>query len=256
MTLLHVPDKALEAGKLEAARKKGTGSFFLDILGAPLLKRPALSNAVAKGRKALTDADVHAGEAVSKATGMHRVFEEEMKTPVKTVGNFEISHVQKVKRLSAPLVKAQKFLVPIFAYEGLRRIMADKKTPDKEAGEKMTMTREEQTVMLKAANVIEQLGKEREALIDQVANLMHEKQAFKLAAEMGRKGIVAHEDIEKKAEELSKEEDLGIVKKAVDLSERGFELGRLEKTASVEGAAEGEELDPLTSYLVDHVRGR
>lgn len=251
MPSISVSSGEVEAAKLEAARKKGTGSFFLDILGAPLLKRPALSNAVAKGRKALTDADVHAGEAASKATGMHRFFEEEMRTPVKTVGNFEVSHVAKVKRLTAPLVKAQKFLVPIFAYEGLRRITAGK---DKEAT--MTMTRDEQTMLLKAASVIETLGKQNEFLTEQVALLLHEREAHKLASVMAEKGIVAHEDIEKKAAEIAREENLGVIRKAVDLQERGFELGRVEKTASVEGSDGEEEMDPLTALLVGDIKGR
>lgn len=258
MPLIHVSPGAVNAAKLEAARKKGTGSFFADILGARLLKRPALSNAVARYRKGLTDADVAAGGAVSKATGLHKVFEEEIKTPVKTVGNFEVSHVEKAKRLTAPLVKAQKFMVPIFAYEGLRRITAgDKKSPDKEAGERMTMTREEQTVMMKAASVIEQLGKDREFLIDQVAALLHEKQAHKIASDMVEKGMIAPEEIEKKAAELSLEPDLGVIKKAVTMAQHGFELGRVEKTASsVEGMSEGEEMDPLTELLVNDIKGR
>jgi hypothetical protein len=253
-----VTPEEVSAASLEAARKKGTGSFFLDILGAPLLKRPALSNAVAKYRKGLTDADVRAGEAAGKIPGLGRIFEEEMRTPVKTVGNLEVSHVAKVKRLTAPLVKAQKFMVPLFAYEGLRRVFSggdgEAQAQGKGASDTM-MTRDEQAVLVKAAAVIEQLGKERAMLIDQLAVAMHEKQAHTIAADMADKGMVSREDVEKKAAELALEPDLGIVKKAVDLSQRGFEMGRIEKTAQLEDGSEGD-MDPLTEMLVNHIRGR
>jgi len=245
-----------QSRELEAARKKGTGSFFLDILGAPLLKRPALSEAVAKYRKGLTDVDVRAGTMASKVPGLGKVFEEKMTTPVAHVGKFEITHSRPVHRLTAPLVKAQKFLVPIFAYEGLRRMMSrDGEEKGKEAGETM-MTRDEQAVLMKAASVIEKLGKEREYLISELAKAVQEKEAHRLAREMAEKGLIAQEDLDKKAAELSTEEDLGVVKKAVSMTEKGFSMGKVEKTAGVEGQAEGEELDPLTAYLVDHINGR
>lgn len=255
MAKITVSPKELEASSLEAARKKGTGSFFLDILGAPLLKRPALSEAVAKYRKGLTEADVAAGHAASKVTGLGRVFEEEVRTPVKTVGELEVAHVRKVPRLTAPLVKAQKFLVPIFAYEGLRRMMGGGGGEEKAQEGKMAMTRDEQAALLKAAAVIEKLGKEREQLISMLAVALHEKQARKLAGEMAQQGLIPQEEMDKKAEELAKEDDLGIVKKAVDLTQNGFNLGKVEKKASVEGAEEGE-LDPMTEYLVDYIHGR
>jgi hypothetical protein len=132
----------------------------------------------------------------------------------------------------------------------------EKEVAAKAAGDKSMMTREEQTALLKAASVIEKLGKEREMLIDALAKAMHEKNAVKLAYEMAEKGLIAQEDLTKKAEELTKEEDLSVVKKAVDLSQRGFELGKLEKRASVDGVQDGEELDPLTQCLVDHINGR
>ena len=72
---------------------------------------------------------------------------------------------------------------------------------------------------------------------------------------MADKGMVAREDVEKKAAELALEPDLGIVKKAVDLSQRGFELGRVEKTAQLEDGSDGE-MDPFTEMLVNHIRGR
>jgi hypothetical protein len=253
---IRVTPAEVRKAKFEAARNKGTGSFFADILGAPLLKRPALSKAVAKYRQGLTNMDVRAGEIAGKIPGVGKLFSDTIRTPVKTVGKIEAVHVQNVKRLSAPLVKAQKFLVPIFAFEGLRRLAAGhgKEEPEKGASEAM-MTRDEQAVLMKAAAVIEKLGKEREYLIDQLANAMHEKQAHTIAADMADKGMVAREDVEKKAAELALEPDLGIVKKAVDLSQRGFELGRLEKTAQLEDGSEGE-MDPLTEMLVNHIRGR
>ncbi len=257
MAKITVSPKEIEASSLEAARKKGTGSFFLDILGAPLLKRPALSESVAKYRKGLTDADISAGEAVSKATGLGRVFNEEIRTPIKTVGGLEVSHVKNVKRLTAPLVKAQKFLVPIFAYEGLRRMMGGGDHGGEKVQEgKMSMTRDEQAALLKAASVIEKLGKEREQLIEMLAVALQEKQARKLASEMVSKGFVQQDDLDKKAEELAKEDDLGMVKKALDLTQSGFDLGKLEKKASVDGVEGAEELDPMTAYLVDYIHGR
>lgn len=256
MPSIKVTPEEIEAASMEAARKKGTGSFFLDILGAPLLKRPALSESVAKYRKGLTDADIRAGEVAGKIPGIGRIFNEEMRTPVKTVGNLEVSHVRSVKRLTAPLVKAQKFMVPLLAYEGLRRIVSggDKEEQPKGASETM-MTRDEQAMLVKAASVIEKLGKEREILIEQLAIAMHEKQAHSIAADMAEKGMVAHEDVEKKAAELAKESDLGVVKKAVDLAQRGFELGRVEKTASAEGESD-EEMDPLTALLMSDINNR
>lgn len=185
------------------------------------------------------------------------MFHEEMRTPVKTVGNLEVSHVAKVKRLSAPLVKAQKFMVPLFAYEGLRRIISGgdgDEAQGKGASEAM-MTRDEQAVLLKAAAVIEKLGKEREFLIDQLAIAHHEKQAHTIAADMATKGIVAHEDVEKKAAELAKESDLGVVRKAVDLAQRGFDLGQVEKTAQLEDGS-GEEMDPLTELLFNDITNK
>jgi len=56
---IRVEPGEIEAAKLEAARKKGTGSFAVDILGAPLLKRPALSEAVARYRQALSLRPAH-----------------------------------------------------------------------------------------------------------------------------------------------------------------------------------------------------
>jgi hypothetical protein len=253
---ITVTPREIEAASLEVARKKGTGSFFLDILGAPLLKRPALSESVAKYRKGLTGADVAAGEAASKATGLGRIFEEEIRTPIKTVGGLEVSHVQKVRRLTAPLVKAQKLLVPIFAYEGLRRMMGGGDDGKKDQEGKMSMTRDEQAALLKAASVIEKLGKEREQLIGMLASALHEKQARKLASEMVTKGFVQQDDLDKKAEELAKEDDLGMVKKALDLTQNGFDLGKIEKKASVDGAESVEDLDPMTAYLVDYIHGR
>ncbi len=256
MPSVSVTPGEIEAAKSTAARNKGTGSFFLDIFGSPLMKRhPALSETVARYRRGLTDADVRGGEAVAKAApATSKLLSEEIKTPVKTMGNLEVSHVAKVHRLTAPLAKAQKFLVPIFAYEGLRRIMAGK-DHGKEAGERTMMTREEQGTMLKAAALIEQLGSEREILIETVAKLQHEKQAMKLAADMAGKGLIAQEDVATKAAELAREEDLGIVKKAVDLSERGFDMGRVEKTAGAEGEMP-EDSDPMTDYLTAFVKGR
>lgn len=252
---IRVSAGEVEHAKLDHARKKGTGSFFADILGAPALKRPALSEAVGKYRNALTQGDVRAGEAVSKATGLHRVFEEEIRTPVKRQGPFEVTHVQNVKRLSAPLVKAQKFLTPIFAYEGLRRIIGGGHSEEKAAGEtKMTMTRDEQTVMLKAASMIEKLGKENELLVDEVARLTHQNAAVKVAGDMAKKGLISQDDLEKKAGELAGE-DLEVVKKAIDLTQSGFELGKVEKTAKVEGSEE-DELDPITAMLVDDIHGK
>lgn len=251
---IKIEPKEVERAELESARKKGTGSFFLDILGAPLLKRPALSESVAKYRQALTKADITAGEHAAKLPGLGRIFHEEIKTPVKSVGGFEVSKVENVKRLTAPLVKAQKFLVPIFAYEGLRRIMGggDKAEENRKAA---TMTRDEQAVMLKSAALIEKLGSERAWLIDQLALALHEKQARTLAGEMADKGLIAHSEMDKKAIELAKEDDLGIVKKAVDLTQSGFGMGKVEKTASVEGAENGE-MDPMTEYLVGFINGR
>lgn len=253
MTTIRVSPEEVEHAELETARKKGTGSFFADILGAPLLKRPALSESVAKYRQALTKADIAAGEHAGKIPGLGRIFSEEIRTPVKTVGGFEVSRVQKVKRLTAPLVKAQRFLVPIFAYEGLRRIMGGGDKDDEKKGE-TTMTRDEQVVMLKAASLIEKLGKEREYLIDQLALVLHEKQAHSLASEMVKKGLVSEDDLDKKASELSKEADLGVVRRAVDLAQTGFDLGKLEKKAEVEGAEGEEELDPITALLVNDIQ--
>lgn len=256
MPKIIVTPEEVAAATSEAARKKGTGSFFLDILGAPLMKRPALSETVAKYRTALTKADISAGEAAAKVPGLGKILTEEIRTPVKTVGGLEVAKLERVKRLSAPLVKAQKFLVPIFAYEGLRKIMGGSGEAADKAGGETTMTRDEQAMLLKAAGTIEQLAKEREFLIDKLAEALHEKQASKIARDMGERGLIAPEDIEKKASELAKEDDLGIVRKAVDLAERGFDLGKLEKRASVDGVADGEEMDPLTAYLADHVSGR
>ena len=253
---IRVEPGEIEAAKLEAARKKGTGSFAVDILGAPLLKRPALSEAVARYRQVLTKADVAAGEAAAKTLGpAGRVFEEEIRTPIKTVGGVEVSHVERVKRLTAPLVKAQRFLVPIFAYEGLRRIVSGGQS-EKAEEERMAMTRDEQTALMKAAALIEKLGKERDFLVDQLATALHEKGATSLARDMAAKGIIAPEDMDKKALELAKEPDLNIVKKAMDLTERGFDLGKLEKRSSVEGLAPGEEMDEITEYLAGFVNGR
>jgi hypothetical protein len=200
--------------------------------------------------------DVRAGGVAGKIPGLGKLFSETIRTPVKTVGNIEAVHVQNVKRLSAPLVKAQKFLLPIFAFEGLRRLAAGNKReePEKGASEAM-MTRDEQAVLVKAAAVIEQLGKEREFLIGELAIAKHEKQAHSIAADMAEKGMVSREDVEKKAAELALEPDLGIVKKAVDLSQRGFEMGRIEKTAQLEDGSEGD-MDPITEMLVNHIRGR
>ncbi len=117
------------------------------------------------------------------------------------------------------------------------------------------MTREEQTALLKAASLIEKLGKENDQLTDMLANALHEKHAIKIARDMAEKGLIANEDLDKKAQELAAEPDLGVVKKAVDLSQKGFDLGRLEKTASVEGQEDGD-LDPMTEYLKDYVTGR
>ncbi len=71
---------------------------------------------------------------------------------------------------------------------------------------------------------------------------------------MVNRGLIAQDEMEKKAAELAKEPDLGIVKKAVDLAQNGFELGRVENTA-VEGY-ESSELDPWTDYLVGYIQGR
>lgn len=254
MPKIKVTPEEIAAAGVEAAKKKGTGSFFLDILGAPLLKRPALSETVAKYRTALQKADIAAGEAAGKVPGLGRVLQEEIRTPVKTVGGLEVAQVRRVKRLTAPLVKSQRFLVPIFAYEGLRRILGGAEEAATKASGDTTMTRDEQAVLLKAAATIEKLGKEREALIGMLAEALHEKQASKIAREMAAKGMIASEDMEKKASELAKESDLGVIRKAVDLAERGFDLGKLEKRAAVDGVADGEEMDPMTSYLADYVR--
>lgn len=256
MPKITVTPEEVAAATSEAARKKGTGSFFLDILGAPLMKRPALSKTVAKYRTALTKADISAGEAAAKVPGLGKILTEEIRTPVKTVGGLEVAKLERVKRLSAPLVKAQKFLVPIFAYEGLRKIMGGSGEAADKAGGETTMTRDEQAMLLKAASAIEQLAKEREFLIDKLAEALHEKQASRIAHDMGERGLIAPEDVEKKAGELTKEADLSVVRKALDLAERGFDLGKLEKRASVDGVAEGEEMDPLTEYLANHVNGR
>lgn len=255
MPNIKVTPAEIEGAKFEAAKKKGTGSFFLDILGAPLMKRPALSEAVAKYRTALTNADISAGEAASKVPGLGRILEEEVRTPIKSVGGLEVAKVERVKRLTAPLVKAQKFMVPIFAYEGLRRMMSGGDEAAEKAGGEKTMTRDERAMLMKAASVIEQLGKEREMLIEQLATALHEKQAHKLASDMADKGLIAREDMQKKASELTKESDLGVVKKAIDLAEMGFDLGKVEKRASVEGH-EGGELDPMTEYLAGFINGR
>lgn len=253
-TKIKVTPEEIGRAELEAARKKGTGSFFLDILGAPILRRPALSESVAKYRMALTRADIAAGEAVGKIPGLGKILSEERRIPVKEVPEgLEVVKVEKVKRLTAPLVKAQRFLVPIFAYEGLRRIIGGDES-EKKSGENM-MTRDEQAVLLKAAAVIEKLGKERDQLIDMLAQALHEKNAVKLAREMAEKGLIQPEEFDKKAQELAREEDLGIVKKAVDLAQSGFELGRLEKKASVATSPDGE-LDPVTEYLVGFINGR
>lgn len=255
MAKVKVSPAEISAATQEAARKKGTGSFILDILGAPLLRRPALSKAVGKYREGLTKADIAAGEVAGKTPGIGGIFKEEIKTPVKTVGDLEVSQVRKVKRLSAPLAKAQRFLVPVFAYEGLRRMLSGGKEEAKAAGENGMMTREEQVALTKAASLIEKLGKEREQLIEMLASALHEKHAMKLAREMAERGLIAAEDMDKKASELVNEPDLGIVKKAIDLSQKGFELGKVEKTASIEGFENGE-LDPMTEYLAGYVNGR
>jgi hypothetical protein len=253
-TKIKVTPEEVRGAEIEAARNKGTGSFFLDILGAPLKKRPALSEAVAKYRMGLTKADIAAGSVAGKIPVVGRLFNEEIRTPIKTVGGFEVAKVEKVKRLTAPLVKAQKFLLPIFAYEGLRRVMAGGDKQAEKKGEQI-MTRDEQAVMVKAASLIEKLGKERAFLIDELAATLHEKHASILAREMVDKGMLASEDMEKKAIELSKEPDLGMIKKAVDLAQGGFDLGKIEKTSSVEGS-DGSELDPVTEYLVNFIHGR
>lgn len=255
---MPLPKWMLEAAKLKAARKKGTGSFFLDIFGSPLLKRPALSEAVAKYRRGLTKADEAAGARLAKVPGLRKIFTEETRTPVFTSkGGVELAQVEQTPRATAPLLKAQRFTVPILAYEGLRRIAESRekaKASEKGAGE-TTMTRDEQAVLMKAAGVIEQLGKEREILIDMVAQALHEKQASALARDMAQKGLIAQDELDKKAQELSKENDLGIVKKAIDLAQNGFELGKLEKRAAVEGDEAGS-LDPMTDYLVNYIQGR
>ena len=202
----------------------------------------------------LTKEDIAAGEAAGKIPGLGRIFEEERRIPIKEVpGGLEVAKVEKVKRLTAPLAKAQRFLVPIFAYEGLRRIIGGDES-EKRSGENM-MTRDEQAVLLKAAAVIEKLGKEREQLIGMLAQALHEKSAVKLAREMADKGLIAPEEFDKKARELAREEDLGIVKKALDLAQGGFDLGKVEKKASVESSGDGE-LDPMTEYLVGYINGR
>ena len=117
------------------------------------------------------------------------------------------------------------------------------------------MTRDERAMLVKAASVIEQLGKEREYLIGALAEALHEKQAHSLASEMAEKGLIAREELQKKASELAKESDLGVVKKAVDLAGRGFDIGKVEKRASVEGHEDGE-LDPMTEYLAGFIDGR
>jgi hypothetical protein len=117
------------------------------------------------------------------------------------------------------------------------------------------MTRDEQVVLVKAAAVIETLGKQNDWLTEQLAIALHEKQATKLAHTMVDKGLIAATDLEKKASELTQDQNLDIVKKAIELNEAGFNLGSLEKQATVEGS-EGAELDPLTQYLVDHIHGR
>lgn len=249
---IRVTPEEIARAPIELAKRKGTGSFVVDILGAPIARRPALSEAVAKYRLGLRKADIAAGEALAqKAPAVRGMLGTEIRTPIKMgPGQLEVSKVQRVRRLSAPLAKAQRFIVPILAYEALRRI-------GEKAGSEATtkaMTKDEQEVLLKAAGLIEKLGQDRESLIALLAQSLHEKSANKLAHSMVDKGLIAPEQLEKKASELAGEPDLGIVKRAVDLAQSGFELGKLE-SVTVEGQ-QGEELDPMTDMLVGYIQGR
>lgn len=192
-------------------------------------------------------ADVAAGQAASKATGWKRIFSEKKTLPVKSVGGLDISVAKDVKRISAPLSKVQRFAIPIFAYEGIRRMFSPKKEAEN------MMTREEQEMMTKAATLIRKMSAEREVLVDMVAQAAHEKKAMEIASEMLNRGMISNEEISKKASEISREDDLRVMSKALELSGNGFELGQVEKRAEIEGVGGGEEIDPLTDYLLAHV---
>lgn len=247
LKLVRAVERLLPAAKRQAASQASFGSFFLD----PVVRSSkVLSKGVAKYREGLRKADVAAGTPLSKIPGVGRLFKEKRKVPVIQAGKgVEVTKEFVEPRLSAPLVGAQKFVVPILAFEGARGL-AKPKGAVKHGGES-SMNKEERQVLSKAADLIDRLSKDRENLISMLADSEHKKEAAILAKEMAEKGIIDQSDIDKKAEELSNERDLDTVKKAVSMVRENMGIGRPEENVKVAGL-EGE-LDPMTEYLLQYV---
>ncbi len=122
------------------------------------------------------------------------------------------------------------------------------------------MKEEHRKLLIKTAQVIRQLQREKNYLIEKLATKHHEEHASFIAKDLVKRGIHSQEELEELVAKVAKLKNLGAVKEAAELFSPGKDLpfGEVEKVASDNiGPASDRERklleDPAIQYLMGHV---
>lgn len=122
------------------------------------------------------------------------------------------------------------------------------------------MKEEHRKLLIKTAQVIRQLQREKKYLVEKLATKHHEEHASSIARDLVKRGIHSQEELEDLVSKVAKLKNLGAVKDAADLfsPSKTLPFGEVEKVASENlGPISDRERklleDPAVQYLMGHV---
>lgn len=122
------------------------------------------------------------------------------------------------------------------------------------------MKEEHRKLLIKTAQVIRQLQREKSYLIEKLATKHHEEHASFIARDLVKRGIHSQEELEDLVSKVAKMKNLGAVKDAAELfaPSKDLPIGEVEKVASENlGPISDRERklleDPAIQYLMGHV---
>lgn len=122
------------------------------------------------------------------------------------------------------------------------------------------MKEEHRKLLIKTAQVIRQLQREKKYLVEKLATKHHEENASSIARDLIKRGIHTQEELEDLVSKIAKMNNLGAVKQATELVAPSTDLpiGEVAKVASENlGPISDRERklmeDPAIQYLMGHV---
>jgi hypothetical protein len=269
----------LEAGRRAKNVEHGSGSWLADLAGFVTGMRPSKRKGVADFlhtyQEGLRKGNEAAGGALAKIPGVGRIFKTVEKVPLesKAVNKAGVTEIQQralrpTAKLTAPLEKVRKPVLPILAYMGATQV-SDPMDPDllheqerrnqiraalKEQETKMGQVKvsENRELIKQAVYKIESQQKQIDWLVDKLAHYMQLEEAEKVAGVLADRGFFPSEEVGDYKEKLARLSNLSSIAKFAEVIPAPVRTVPLtDPTADQEKTASDEsDGDPVIEHLL------